>query len=110
LAAQVLVPVAWLIFLLTFVRWPAPPLARASCRAAGWLALVIPAAGLWQIWNLVETLTMFWWRYPPGGSYTYSASIQVVAGFLEALRWILLWIFALSVWRMRPAAAPGSGA
>lgn len=110
LASQVLVPVAWLVLLATFVRWPAPPLARASCRAAGWLALVIPLAGLWQMWHLVETLMTFWLSFPPRGSYAFYAWIGLAQGFLGALHWILMLAFALLVWRMRVAAEPGRGA
>ena len=110
LAARILAPVAWLVFLLTFVRWPAPPLARASRRAAGWLALVIPVTEIWPVLSSIQTLAFFWWDFPPRGSQIYYAWIGVVSGFFEALRWILLSLFALGVWRSRPAAEPPASA
>jgi hypothetical protein len=33
--------------------------------------------------------------------------MNLLSGILEALRWILLSVFALAVWRIRPPAAPG---
>lgn len=111
LAARVLVPVAWLVFLVTFVRWPAPPLARGSCRAAAWLAIAMAVGGVWPVWRFVETLLgIFWWRFPASGSHFYYAWPGVVSGFLEALRWVLMLVFALGVWRIPPAAEPPTGA
>jgi len=105
--AHVLAPLAWLAFLLTFIRWPAPPLARASCRAAGWLALVLCLAGLWPVLSSVETLVFFCVGFQYGGSQAYYSWMNLLSGILEALRWILLSVFALAVWRIRPPAAPG---
>jgi hypothetical protein len=107
LAASVVEPVAWLVFFLTFVGWPAPPLSRASRRAAAWLAVVIAVAGLSPAWNFVQALLgIFWWHFPPLGSHSYYAWIGVLSGFLEASRWILLVVFALAVWRIPPVAEP----
>jgi len=103
-AAGVLVPVAWLVFLVTFVKWPAPPLARASGRAAAWLGIVVCLAGLWPAFNFVEALASLWWDLPQRGLPAFYAWNRAIQGFLEVLRWILLGIFALAVWRMRPAA------
>jgi hypothetical protein len=97
-------PVAWLCFLVTFVRGKAPPLARSSRRAAAWLAAVLFVGGLWPMLNLVATLTDFWWIFPPRGARIYYTWNGVVQGSLGVLGWLLLLIFAVAAWRIRPAA------
>ena len=99
-------PVAWLWFLLTFVRRPAPPLARSTRRAAGWLALVLCLGGSIYAFDFVQTLVLFWWDFPPRRASVYYSWNGLVLGFLEALRWLLLLVFAVGVWRIRPPAEP----
>lgn len=99
----VLAPAAWLGFLLTFVRWPAPPLARATSHAAGWLALAMCLAGLWPVVRLINGISLFYLELPYPRPW-----MELVSPFFDALRWVLLSVFALAVWRSRPAAeAPG---
>jgi hypothetical protein len=108
--ANVLVPVAWLVFLVTFVRWPAPPLARGCCRAAGWLGLVSAVAGLWPVLIFASALGFFCLEFPSRGLPSFNAWMEVVRTFIEASRGVLLCVFALAVWRMRPGTEPPAGA
>jgi len=95
-------PVAWLWFLVTFVRSPGPPLSRSTRRAAVWLASILCLGGLIYASDFVQTLVPFWWDFPLRGARAYYSWNGVVQGFLEALRWLLLLIFAAAAWRIRP--------
>lgn len=98
----ILEPVAWLWFLVTFVRSPGPPLSRSTRRAALWLASLLCLGALIYASDFVQTLTFFWWDFPPRGPRVYYSWNGVVQGLLEALRWLLLLIFAVAAWRIRP--------
>ncbi len=102
--AHVLVPVAWLAFLVSFVRWPGPPPAHASCRAAGWLGLVTAAAGVWPVLDFANALVYFYVGFASQGLSAFSAWMNLIGTFIAALHWVLLCSFALAVWHIKPAA------
>jgi hypothetical protein len=105
LVDRVLEPAAWLAFFVTFVRWPAPPLSRASRRAAAWLALAVFPGVLFYALDIAETLAVLPWssRAPGPGDFFLWANVLVAKSF-TVLRWLLLLVFALAAWRIRPAA------
>ncbi len=98
----ILEPVAWLWFLVTFVRSPGPPLSRSTRRAALWLASFLCLGCLICASDFVQTLVPFWWDFPLRGARVYYSWNGVVQGFLETLRWLLLLVFAVAAWRIRP--------
>jgi len=106
----VLEPAAWLAFLVTFVRCPAPPLAGATRRTDAWLALVLLLRAAWTVYRLAGPLLLFWWDFPPRGPRAYFAWDSVTSATLEALHGLLLFAFALAVWRMRPPVPPAGAA
>lgn len=102
MANVILEPVAWLWFLVTFVRSPGPPLSRSTRRAALWLASFLCLGVLIYASDFVQTLVLFWWDFPPRGSRAYDSWNGVLQGFIETLRLLLLLIFAVAAWRIRP--------
>lgn len=100
----VLEPIAWLAFLVTFVRWPSPAISRPSRRAAAWLAVAIFLGALWPAYHFAGDMAIFWWDFPPRGRQAYFMWNGAVQGSVAALQWLLLVAFALAVWRIRPAS------